>query len=443
MQHNSIMKTGKSYDSATLVDELLKTDKNVLVLGSAGTGKSYIINEGLRKNCPKNGILLSAPTGTAALRIGGYTINKLFCITIHRQSFPLTVEFEKKIIDANLLIIDEVSMCSYHLLNQIDGICQKVRNNYTKSFGGLKVVMFGDSSQLPPVPCEDYPAELHKEGSDLMFYRANIFEDTDSFNFYRLTHIFRQEDTLFQNLLEKVREGKVSNSDLVLINSKFSPIITYEEDSIYLTTTNAMADMINRKIVFKQEKEVFEVRSVLSKEGDSKIASNLLRKHRIPETVFFSKGSPVMFYRNDKDMHWTNGTMGEVVGIRRKADEVISVDIKLSNGEIIEVLKQNFPIEQRNEDGEYQVIDHAVQFPFKIAYAITIHKSQGMTFDKKMKIVLGNYVSPNLVYVALSRATKLGNIYIEGRRITTASLKMRDSLNEYSVKHRWNMQIVK
>ena len=428
-----------------MIKTLIHRQKNALVLGSAGTGKSSAINEIVKKYYDKNKILLCAVTGTAAERINGYTLNRLFCIDIHRQCFPILETYRRKIQEARLLIIDEISMCSCFFLNQIDSICRKIRHNRKIPFGGMKVIMFGDSKQLPPVPNKDVDEERNRSGNEIAFYKAHVFSNIHTFDVFRLTHIWRQTDPAFQALLERMRDENITAFDLKTINKNYSATINPDPNSISLTTTNKDADLINRKIVYGRRKKVYEIETIFQIGEQNENMARLLFDHRIPEKVYFSIGSPVIFYRNDRTsgtMRWTNGTMGTVVAVKKNESGIRLVSIELQDGKRIAVERERFPLEIKDIAGKYTIIDYAEQFPFKAAYAITIHKSQGMTFDKKVKIVLGNTIAPNLVYVALSRAVSLEQIYIEGRKITRDALRMSDDFSVYVTERYWMIQPV-
>jgi len=440
--------TDSSFDTDALFEELKNSPKKAfLLLGKPGVGKSYFLNEKLKKLWNPEEMILVGPTGTSAIHIGGRTINSFFNISIHRKEGFISPKTYELIRTAKVLVIDEISMCSYVLLNQVDSICKRIRQNYKENFGGLILFGFGDTAQLPPVPNEDSEQEKYYQGHQLMFYKANVFKNPNSFGVYMLTKVWRQKEEKFLSLLDRIREGNSVKEDINIINQRFNPQYTIDRDSLTLTTTNRAADRINRETLLSLETKIYTCKTSFQDEEDDRNLK-LIEKERIPEEISLAEDIPIIFYRNDTnnlEMKYSNGTLGKVIKLNTsETNEILSVMVKLEDDNEIEVFKQSFPLEIKDpESGEYVQVNTAYNFPLKPAWGLTVWKVQGLTIPGSIKIYLGRNVPPGLVYVAISRATKLSNITIEGRRIHLEHLKMRDDFKTYAKQHGWQIKIVK
>lgn len=435
-----------SFDTDALFEELKHSDKKAfLILGKPGVGKSYFLNEKLKKLWSPEEMILVGPTGTSAIHIKGKTINSFFNISIHRKEGFISPTNYKKIETAKVLVIDEISMCSYVLLNQVDSICKRIRHNYKEDFGGLILFGFGDTAQLPPVPNEDSELERYFQGYQLMFYKANVFKNPNSFSVYELTKVWRQKESSFLELLNRIRDENSTKEDISIINQNYNKHLTIDANSITLTTTNRAADSINKETLLSLGKTIYTSKTTFQDEEDER-RFKLIEKEKIPEEISLSEDIPVIFYRNDTnntEMQYSNGTLGRISKINTDGSgEILSIFVTVDDREI-EVLKQGYPLEVNNqEDGEYVQVNTAYNFPLKPAWGLTVWKVQGLTIPGSIKIYLGRNVPPGLVYVAISRATKLSNITIEGRRIHLEHLKMRDDFKTYAKQHGWQIKIV-
>ena len=305
---------------------------------------------------------------------------------------------------------------------------------------------FGDTAQLPPVPNEDSELERYFQGYQLMFYKANVFKNPNSFSVYELTKVWRQKESSFLELLNRIRDENPTKEDISIINQNYNKHLTIDANSITLTTTNRAADHINKETLLSLGRTIYTSKTTFQDEEDER-RFKLIEKEKIPEEISLSEDIPVIFYRNDTnntEMQYSNGTLGRITKINTDgSNEILSISVKVDDREI-EVLKQGYPLEVKNpEDGEYVQVNTAYNFPLKPAWGLTVWKVQGLTIPGSIKIYLGRNVPPGLVYVAISRATKLSNITIEGRRIHLEHLKMRDDFKTYAKQHGWHIKIVK
>lgn len=426
-----------SEEQRNLFDYIEQTDAHVFVTGRAGTGKSTLLSH-LVANTEKS-FAVCAPTGVAALNVGGVTIHSLF-------TFPLGLLGEvdigkhlsrrtRDVLKAlDMLVIDEVSMVSADLMDAIDRALRIARGRRNLPFGGAQVVMFGDPYQLAPVPPRDpqernYMAENYRSG---WFFDAHVFRDAGLERF-ELSEIFRQSDSQFKEILNAIRDGSVTQEMLDHINragNRFPP----HQDVIKLATINETVNSVNaqRMSLIPGEPKVF--RATYS-EG----AANAFGRVLPAETELYLKvGAQVMFIKNDDGTggkRWVNGTIGHVVDLKKAGIVVVEVD-----GEEFEVgpatwEKVRYEVEEDFDEASGKVKEVLVpitlaefkQIPLRLAWAVTVHKSQGQTYDE-VQIDMGRGAfSPGQTYVALSRVRSLEGLYL------TRAITMRDVMVDADV----------
>jgi ATP-dependent exoDNAse (exonuclease V) alpha subunit len=419
-----------SEEQRNLFDYIEQTDAHVFVTGRAGTGKSTLLSH-LVANTEKS-FAVCAPTGVAALNVGGVTIHSLF-------TFPLGLLGEvdigkhlsrrtRDVLKAlDMLVIDEVSMVSADLMDAIDRALRIARGRRNLPFGGAQVVMFGDPYQLAPVPPRDpqeraYMAENYQS---IWFFDAHVFRDAGLERF-ELSEIFRQSDIQFKEILNAIRDGSVTQEMLDHINragNRFPP----HPDVIKLATINETVNSVNaqRMSLIPGEPKLF--RATYS-EG----AANAFGRVLPAETELYLKvGAQVMFIKNDDGTggkRWVNGTIGHVVDLKKSGIVVVEVD-----GEEFEVgpatwEKVRYEVEEDFDEASGKVKEVLVpitlaefkQIPLRLAWAVTVHKSQGQTYDE-VQIDMGRGAfSPGQTYVALSRVRSLDGLYL------TRAITMRD-----------------
>lgn len=388
------------------------TKKNLFITGRAGTGKSTLL-EVFRKKTRKNVVVL-APTGVAALNVKGQTIHSFF-----RFKPNITLDNVKRVeknrrdlyrkLDA--IVIDEISMVRADLLDCIDKFMRLNGKSKKKPFGGVQMIFFGDLYQLPPV-VKGEARKIFKKGlyKSEYFFNSKAFEGTE-FEFIELEKIFRQKDSLFIEILNAIRNRTVTDEHLQILNSRVKEGFHPKPDEFYvqLTTTNALADRLNQESLKLLKGKMRKYQGYI--EGDFEMGS-------LPADLELSlkKGAQVMLVNNGPSGRWVNGSIGKVVDFVEKPDVDITL-VELTSGEVVEVTPYTWELFRYYYDKERETIASEtvgtfIQYPLILAWAITIHKSQGKTFDRVIIDIGKGTFAHGQVYVALSRCTSLEGIVL-------------------------------
>jgi ATP-dependent DNA helicase PIF1 len=421
------------------LDTLEKTQRNLFITGRAGTGKSTLLH--VFKNTTRKKCVVLAPTGVAALNAGGQTIHSFF-------GFPakfFTPEDIKKRKDTRLyrnievLIIDEISMVRADMIDHIDMFLRINRENMNP-FGGVQVIFFGDLFQLPPVvatPEEQNYFRTYYETP--YFFSAKIFQP-DHFNNtpfelegFELNKVYRQENRHFIRLLDAVRLNQIDYDDLDDLNARHVPNFNEKDYFITLSPRNAVVDEINRHELSQIRTEEFTFIAEVSGQFDPK-------QFPTEGALKLKLGAQVMFIKNDTiKKEYVNGTIGKII---RLDHDKITVQVEEKDGEMksIEVEKQTWEIlRYKLGDNDPTRIDSDVigsfkQYPLRLAWAITIHKSQGKTFDKVIIDLTGGAFEHGQTYVALSRCRTLEGIVLK-QRIRPNDVKVDELIVEFYEKN--------
>ncbi len=394
--------------------ELLEnTQNNIFVTGEAGTGKSTLLQY-FKENTLKNVVLL-APTGVAALNIKGQTIHSFFgfkpdITTSNVDKIKLTKK-KKKILKAiDAIIIDEVSMVRSDLLDCIDSLLKIYGRKTGMPFGGIQMIFFGDLYQLPPVVTRNDAEIFQSHYKSPYFFDAVSFKSLD-LRYLELNVIYRQKDDDFIEILNAVRNNKLENKHLTALNRRFVYDFEPLEDElfIYLTTTNDMAEKINIEKLSSLKTREYRFTGITSGDFESKELPT-------PKELVIKFKSQVMLLNNDPQGRWINGTIGKVMGVTEEDDSAI-VHVELSDGKRVEMLPFTWEMFRfsYNDDSktiETETVGSFTQFPLKLAWAVTIHKSQGQTFSRVvLDVGRGTFVHGQL-YVALSRCRSLPGLVL-------------------------------
>jgi ATP-dependent exoDNAse (exonuclease V) alpha subunit len=412
------------YSDFYKVKNLLQKGENVFVTGSAGTGKSFILN--LLKEFFKDDIVITATTGVAAGNIDGSTIHSWSKIQTMQIPFPDIIWKcnRKNIIQCKILAIDEISMLSSFTLNYLDKLFKAVRRN-NFPFGGIQVVCFGDFLQLPPVSQKEETDAYEDKGK--FCFESEVWQDLNFKTVY-LTKIHRQKDVKFCNVLNNFRMGCLSQKDIDVIKSrKTSPNLV--QNKLHLYPTKRQSDNYNQQQLNNIKSPTFYYESIDSiepeqiKNGRTKAAlqKSLNKNIQAGEVVTLKKGCRVMCLKNYPFKNIYNGSCGTVVDLTET-----TVTVNFDNGQQSKFNKVKF---EYFENETY--IGYRIQLPLKLAYATTIHKAQGLTLDE---VVIDCYDSfaAGQVYVGLSRVRSLENLYIIGfnERKVYANIKAQKYYSE-------------
>lgn len=381
------------------------TNDSIFITGKAGTGKSTLLKY-FKNNTAKNTAVL-APTGVAAVNIGGQTIHSFFRFPPRLiQKGNIRRRHNSKVMQKlDTVIIDEVSMVRADLMDGIDYALRINRDQMKLPFGGVQMVFFGDLFQLPPVVEKEARGILDQLYDSPYFFKAKVFHKL-KLRYVELNKNYRQSDTQFIDLLNKIRDNAQGNADLGLLNERVRKIIPEDSNHcVILTTTNNRANALNEeKLAELQGKEYKYEAAITNKFEEPAYPTEYCLR--------LKKGAQIILIRNDLDKRWVNGTIGEIAAL---SCDTIKVSI---NGSIHEVPKSSWEkIEyeyNRAEDKiEEKIIGTFEQYPIKLAWAITIHKSQGQTFDNIVIDLGAGAFTHGQVYVGLSRCTSLGGIILK------------------------------
>lgn len=395
-------------------DRLEHTAQNVFITGKAGTGKSTFLHY-FRRNSKKNLVVL-APTGVAAVNVKGQTIHSFFNfkpdITPDGVAKVRVLQHMRRVYEKlQMIIIDEVSMVRADMIDCIDAFL-KLHGNPKLPFGGVQMVFVGDLYQLSPVVRADERSIFSTVYRSPYFFDARILKaaDLDLLEFERN---YRQKDDTFIGLLNRIRTNTLEQEHLDIFNERCQPDFQPKKDEfvVYLTTTNDLADTLNTQRLHELTTELFLHDGVISGEFDAKI---LPTQERLELRV----GAQVIFLNNDPNRRWVNGTIGKVIDIATDGYEVPVIQIELFSGERVEVEPftwEIFKFFYNEETGaiESDVVGTFRQLPLKLAWAVTIHKSQGKTFDRVIIDIGRGAFCHGQIYVALSRCTTLDGIILK------------------------------
>lgn len=397
------------------LDILENTNDSVFITGKAGTGKSTLLREFTNKT--KKNFVVLAPTGIAALNVGGQTIHSFF------RFKPGNLEIDKLKSDyrtdlfenIETLIIDEVSMVRSDLMHGIDTALRMNRHRPNEPFGGVQMIFIGDLYQLPPVMRNDEREHILSKYDGEQFYDAPVFKEY-GYHFIELTQIFRQSESevRFKQLLENIRTNRINDEDMALLNSRHKSISGVPEMATFLTSRRHTATNINQQKLEQLSgvEYIFTGKltgkfAKLAELSDEQIDSKLPAPYHLKLRI----GAQVMMLKNDSAYRWVNGTIGKITNINKKE---VYVEIDGTEHKVEpEVWKEvRFEHNQKTDKIEEKTASEFVQFPMQLAYAITIHKSQGKTFDNVVIDIGSGAFAHGQVYVALSRCRSLSGVIL-------------------------------
>jgi len=380
---------------------ILEKDNSVLLTGAAGTGKTYLLNKFIRraKKSGKN-VAVTATTGLAATHLNGITIHSWAGIGIHdelpKKFFQKMSKQRKDIINkADILVIDEISMLHDFRLDMIDNVLQQVRED-SKPFGGMQVVLCGDFFQLPPINRKESKSGGFIYGSEV--WQRNIFTVCYLVDQYRQTN-----DLDYSAILNGIRAGQLKQSQIDALNARRIAVDDPFVARTRLLTTNADVDVINQQHLDQLTGKTYEYQ--MEAYGGKKFVETLKRSCLAPELLMLKKDAVVMCIKNAPNKSYVNGSLGVIVDFDKDDNAPI---VQLTNGRKITMSPSSWEL----RDGD-KVRASITQMPIRLAWAITVHKSQGMTLDSA-SIDLSNAFVEGMGYVALSRVRGIKDLILEG-----------------------------
>ena len=402
-----------------------KSHEHIFVTGRAGTGKStllHLFRERTRKN-----IAVLAPTGVAAVNVKGQTIHSFFGFRPDITFSKVKRVSEGSEIYARLetIVIDEISMVRADLVDCIDKFLRLNGPDRKRAFGGVQMIFIGDLYQLPPVVTSEEKNVFHAQYSSPYFFSASSFADAQvslfepevQLQYIELGEIFRQTDHEFINILNAVRENTVDSVHLQKLNTRVqqNKLVTSIKKKevkkktdmhMYLTTTNAAAAIINERELANLQGDEYVFDGSVKGEFDSR---SLPTEGRLKVKI----GAQIMLLNNDVQGRWINGTVGKVKSVLYKKEVMTDAVIaELETGEEVEIFPYewdmyNFFFDENSGKIESEAVGSFTQYPFRLAWAVTIHKAQGKTFEKVVLDLGRGTFSPGQLYVALSRCRTL------------------------------------
>lgn len=424
MQKADMMERGNfELDVARFIVE--KTDMSLFLTGKAGTGKTTFLREVVRYT--KKKCIVLAPTGIAAVNAGAMTIHSFFQFGLGpfvqgviepKSDFRINKSKLELIRHLQLLIIDEVSMVRADLMDHIDVELRRIRRN-SKPFGGVQLLMIGDLQQLPPIAHGGEDELLRQYYKTLYFFSSAALKSM-KYSCIELKNVYRQTDRHFIDILNHARDCTLTSQDISDLNARYIPGFSPkpEDGYIRLMTHNRQVDYINAAEMEKLDSKPYTFVAAVTGTFPEE-------SYPTADSLTLKKGAQVMFIKNDPERRFINGTLGEVKSIDKN-----SIAVRLAeSGTIIDVepmewQNMRYQFDEESKEISSKQIGRFKQYPLKAAWAITVHKSQGLTFDKAIIDVHAAF-SPGQAYVALSRCRTLDGLVLSSP--VSASVFMRDN----------------
>ena len=405
MEHN--------HELQTAWDFVENTGRSIFLTGKAGTGKTTFLKTIVEKSRKRP--IVVAPTGVAAINAGGVTIHSFFQLPFSpyvpgakvESKFDFGREKRKIIASIDLLIIDEISMVRADLLDAIDTVLRRFRNHY-QPFGGVQLLMIGDLAQLTPVMTPEDERILKPYYDTPYFFGSKALQQIDYVTI-QLEHVYRQQDLSFIGILNQVRNGHPTEETMMRLNTRCKPafIPSPEEPYIRLTTHNQLANYYNETELQKLRGRTFQFHAEIK---------GTFPEYSYPtaETLVLKEGAQVMFIKNDTSGEhlYYNGRIGRVVHVDKQQILVLCEgDAEAIEVEPMEWENTRYTLNEETREIETDIQGTFKQYPLRLAWAITIHKSQGLTFDRAI-IDANQSFAPGQVYVALSRCRTLEGLVL-------------------------------
>ncbi len=416
------------------------TRQSVFLTGKAGTGKSTFLKY-ICENTRKKHVVL-APTGIAAINAGGSTLHSFFKLPFYpllpddpnfslqggriHEFLKYRSAHRKLIKEIELVIIDEISMVRADIIDFVDRVLRIYSNNMREPFGGKQILLVGDVYQLEPVIKNDEREILNRFYPSPFFFSARVFNEIDLVSI-ELKKVYRQTDKVFVSVLDHIRNNTAGAADLQLLNTRYNTRIEESEEDMYITlaTRRDNVDFINEKKLAELPGDPVIFRGEIT--GDFPESSLPTQKD-----LELKVGAQIIFIKNDYERRWVNGTIGVISGIDKDGTIYVLTD----NGKECDVNKDSwrnirYVYNEKEKKIEEEELGVFMQYPIRLAWAITVHKSQGLTFSRVVVDFSGGVFAGGQAYVALSRCTSLEGIQLK-KQISRGDIFVRQEIVDFA-----------
>ena len=386
-----------------IYEDMENTSYNLFITGKAGTGKSTLLQY-FKENTKKDYVVL-APTGVSAIKIGGETIHSFFQIPpgkiVQKKDIRKCWHNKEVFKKVRTILIDEASMIRADIMDAIDYSLRLNKYRMNVPFGGTQIILIADLYQLPPIVTEEEKEVFNKlYPSGPFFFNSNVITNETGFRKYELSTIYRQTENDLINFLNKIRSDNITVEDLEFINQRVEEV-SPGNDIITLTPHNAEADIINTELLNKISSKSYIYKGEVDRKFGDYFPTSL--------DLELKEGAQIMMIKNESGK-WVNGTIGKIESL---SENEIKVNLNGKIHVVEKVIWEKKKFKSVKGDVKDTVIGSFKQYPIKIAWAITIHKSQGQTFDKFIVDMSTGAFAHGQTYVALSRATNFKGIYLK------------------------------